>query len=68
MSPSDWVMAGVLGLTGSISMLCFGVFVATGIDPWLKRARMFRRYAFAAALLWFNIEVWGRVAWIVIHW
>lgn len=63
-----WVMGVAFLLMGSISLACFGVFIATGIDLWLKRTRTFRRYAFAAALLWFNIEVWGRVVWILINW
>lgn len=68
MRPFDWVMASILGLTGGISLLSFGVFIATGIDLWLKRTRMFRRWAFAVALLWFNIVVWGSVVKTIINW
>ncbi len=68
MSPFGWVMACILGLTAGVSVLCFGVFVATGIDLWLTRARRFRRWAFAAALLWFNVAVWGSVVRILINW
>ena len=63
-----WVMGIVFLLTGGISLLSFGIFIRTGIDLWLKRARQFRRYASAAALFWFNVEVWGRVVWILIRW
>lgn len=63
-----WVVGVVFALMGGISLLCFGVFIATGIDLWLKRTRMFRRWAFAAALFWFNVEVWGSVVKTIINW
>ena len=40
-----------------------------GIDRTeLERARIFRRWMVTALLLWFNVEVWGRVVWTLIHW
>ncbi|MDO9314413.1 MAG: hypothetical protein Q7T97_07715 [Burkholderiaceae bacterium] len=63
-----WVMGVIFALMGGISLLCFGVFIATGIDLWLQRARKFRRWAFAAALFWFNVWIWGTVIWTILHW
>lgn len=63
-----WVMGIVFLLMGGISLTSLIIFIVTDIDLWLKRARVFRRHASAAALLWFNVEVWGRVVWILIHW
>ncbi len=63
-----WGMGIVVTLMGGISLLAFGIFIGTDVDLWLRRARLFRRYAFAAALFWFNVEVWGQVVWILIHW
>jgi hypothetical protein len=63
-----WIMgAWVFGL-GGVSVFCFVVYMSTGIDLWVDRARKLRRLAWAAALFWFNLEIWGRVVWIIIHW
>jgi hypothetical protein len=48
--------------------LSFVLFMAFDIDVWLQRARAFRRWTTMAALLWFNVEVWGRVVWTLVHW
>ena len=63
-----WIIAIIAGLLGSGALLAFVVFIASGIDLWIKRARDWRRLAWAASLLWFNVEVWRRVALIIIHW
>ena len=63
-----WVMGIVFLLTGGFSLLSFGIFIGTGIDLWLKRARQFRRYALAAVLFWFNVWIWGTVVMILINW
>ncbi len=63
-----WIMGvWVFGL-GGLSVICFAVYMSSGIDLWVDRARKFRRLAWAAALFWFNLEIWGRVLWIIIHW
>ena len=46
-----WVMGIAFLLVGGISLTSFIIFIATGIDLWLKSARMFRRHASAVALL-----------------
>ena len=63
-----WVMGIAFLLLGGISLTSLIIFIVTDISLWLKRARIFRRHASAAALLWFNVEVWGRVVWILVHW
>ena len=63
-----WIMGvWVVGL-GGLSVICFVIYMSAGIDLWFARARKFRRLAWAAALFWFNLEIWGRVLWIIIHW
>jgi hypothetical protein len=42
--------------------------MAFDINIWIERARSFRRGAYMALLFWFNVEVWGRVIWTIIHW
>jgi hypothetical protein len=63
-----WLIGTIGGLLALGALLSFVVFIAADIDLWLKRARKMRRLAWATALLWFNIEVWGRVAYALIHW
>ena len=63
-----WIMFVLAGLSGAATVAAFGVFIGTGIDLWQDRARVCRRWFYAAALLWFNIEVWRRVVLIIIHW
>jgi hypothetical protein len=63
-----WIM-GVLSvmLIGG-SVLCFVLFMAFDIEVWIQRARSLRRGAYLATLFWFNVEVWGRVVYTLIHW
>jgi hypothetical protein len=49
-------------------VLCFVLFMMFDINVWLDRARSLRRGAYLAALFWFNIEVWGRVVYTLVHW
>lgn len=63
-----WLIGSVAALFAAGSLLAFGIFVASGIDAWLQRTHAWRRLAWAAALLWFNVEIWRRVALILINW
>jgi hypothetical protein len=35
---------------------------------WIQRARTLRRGLYLALLLWFNLEIWGRVVWTIVTW
>jgi hypothetical protein len=61
-------MGLIFGVFAVGSVLAFIIFILADIDLWIKRARAWRRLAWAAALFWFNVEVWGRVAWVLINW
>jgi len=63
-----WIIGVIAALMASGAVLSFVLFMAFDIPVWLDRARAFRRFTVMAALLWFNVEVWGRVVWTLIHW
>lgn len=63
-----WLIGVVFGLLAAGSALAFVVFITSGIDLWIERARAWRRLAFAAAMFWFNVEIWRRVVLIVVNW
>jgi len=67
-SAFNWIMLVISATLAVASAGCFALFIALDIDVWLQRARTVRRGTVMALLLWFNIEVWGRVAWTLIHW
>ncbi len=63
-----WIIGVISALLASGALLSFVLFMAFDINVWLERARALRRGAFTAFLFWFNVEVWGRVIWTLIHW
>jgi hypothetical protein len=63
-----WIIGVVAALFASGALLAFAIFIITGIDLWGKRARQWRRLASATLMFWFNVEIWRRVALIIIHW
>ena len=63
-----WIIGVLSGLLAAGSVLSLVLFLAFDIQLWLERARTLRRGTYMAALLWFNVEVWGRVVWTLIHW
>jgi hypothetical protein len=63
-----WIMGVLVLVLGGGSVLCFVLFMMFDINVWLDRARSLRRGAYLAALFWFNIEVWGRVVYTLVHW
>ena len=63
-----WIIGGFGGVLASTALVCFVVFISTGIDLWVDRARKLGRLTWALVLFWFNIEIWGRVLWTLIHW
>jgi len=63
-----WIIGVISALLVGGSALSFVLFMAFDINVWLERARSLRRGAYMALLFWFNVEVWGRVVWTIIHW
>lgn len=63
-----WIIGVLSALLVSGSVLSLVVFLLFDAGIWLERARSLRRGAFAALLLWFNVEIWGRVIYTLIHW
>ena len=63
-----WIIGVISVLLVGGATLSFVLFMAFDINLWLERARVFRRFAYMALLFWFNIEIWGRVLWTIIHW
>jgi hypothetical protein len=63
-----WVMGvfGMLIVLITVISLIFGIVTAR--DFWYDRARRFMTYTWMVALLWFNIEVWGRVVYTLVTW
>ena len=63
-----WIMGVLAGLLAAGSVLTFVLFMVFDEEGWIARARSLRRGTYLACLSWFNIEVWGRVVWTIIHW
>ena len=67
MTTFRWIIGVLAALLATGSLLSFVLFVAFDIEVWQQRARTLRRGLYMALLLWFNVEVWGRVLWALIH-
>jgi hypothetical protein len=63
-----WIIGVIAGLLAAGSVISFIIFISADMDEWLKRARAMRRVAWAMALFWFNVEVWGRVIVTIVNW
>jgi hypothetical protein len=63
-----WIIGVISLLLCGGAAFCFVIFIAFDIPVWLDRARALRRGAYLALLLWFNIEIWGRVIYTLVHW
>ncbi|CAM5783675.1 hypothetical protein [Rhizobacter fulvus] len=63
-----WVIGVIAALLASGALISFVLFIAFDINVWLDRARTLRRGVYMALLLWFNVEVWGRVIWTLVTW
>ena len=63
-----WIMLIVTGGLFSAAVFSFVLFIVADIEVWIERARTLRRLASAAALFWFNVEVWGRVVRTLWYW
>jgi len=65
-----WFMAVVMVATLLPSALYMGIYVFTGADEALQRARKMWNFLRAFTLLGFNVTVWGHVivaAWQLFH-
>ena len=63
-----WTMGSLIVLTGGLSLGSFAIFISSDRKLWLKRAKMFRQWAFALVMLWVNVEVWGSVVHTLVTW
>jgi hypothetical protein len=63
-----WVIGVLAALLASGALISFALFIAFDIPVWLNRAVTLRRGVYMALLLWFNVEVWGRVVWTLVTW
>ena len=63
-----WIVGVIAALMAVGALSCFGIYIASNNEVFLRRARRFRRYVWLACLLWFNVEVWGRVIITIVHW
>ena len=63
-----WIIGVLTVLLASGAVVSFLIFMLRDGEDWIVLARRFRRWTWAAMLFWFNIEVWGRVAYTLIHW
>ena len=63
-----WI-AGVLAVLFAFAATAsFALHISFSAHVWLERARRFRRWLLLVALLWFNVEVWGRVIITIVRW
>lgn len=63
-----WVMGVIAGLLASGALLGLALGIAFDSRIWLDRVRALRHALWVVALLWFNIEVWGRVVMALVRW
>ena len=63
-----WII-GVLGaLFAAGWTLTVALYVLRGDDGFKQLGVRLRRYTITIGLFWFNVEIWGRVVWTIIHW
>lgn len=63
-----WVLGVVAVLLAAAAL--FGLTLGIVFDStiWFERTRRLRRWIWLIALFWFNVEIWGRVGYTLIHW
>ena len=65
-----WFMAAVMGATLLPSALFLGIYVFTGEDAAMDRARKLWNFLRVFTLLFFNLTLWGNVlvgVWELMH-
>jgi hypothetical protein len=63
-----WVVGGFAALLVLAAIVNFGLYIAVESRPLLERARRIGAWIRLLALTWFNVEIWGRVVWTLVHW
>ena len=63
-----WILGVVSALLAAGAAGSLLIFLLMDIGVWLERARVLRRITFTVLLFWFNIEIWGRVVYTLVHW
>ena len=63
-----WIIGSAAVLVLLLTILGYVLGSAFDSYIWKNRAKMFRQFLWMLALLWFNIEVWGRVVWTMVTW
>ena len=63
-----WIAAGICGLLVLGATVSFALFIAFDAQVWKERASRFAAWIRLLGLFWFNLEVWGRVVYTLVHW
>ena len=63
-----WIIGTLGGLLAVATLFSFAIGVAFDNAVWHARARSMRGVLWLTALLWFNVEVWGRIVMALIRW
>lgn len=63
-----WVIGSVAALLLLSMFFSYGLGLAFGASVWMERGKHFRHWIWVLALVWFNIEIWGRVGWTLVTW
>jgi hypothetical protein len=63
-----WIVGILGGLFAIGAIASFALYISFDARVWLERARKFRRWIYLIGLLWFNVEVWGRVVYTLVTW
>ncbi len=63
-----WILGVVAALMATGALTSFAIYMGSNNDVWLGRTRRFRHWLWLVFLLWFNVEVWGRVIITIVHW
>ena len=63
-----WIAAGIGSVLVLGAIVSFALFIAFDAQLWKERASRFAAWIRLLGLFWFNLEVWGRVAYTLAHW
>jgi hypothetical protein len=63
-----WIMGVLSALLAGGWLITFAIYLANGDDRFKELGTRLRQWATMFVLMWFNIEIWGRVVWILITW